>query len=80
MTMRRRHLAPTRRTYDEAEPPAVAGGDTGDQGGLMAGRTVVADALERAHALLATHEVPPLPDDVQRELVSIATAFRRVAS
>jgi len=44
------------------------------------GRTVVGDALERAHALLATHEVPPLPDDVQRQLVSIATAFRRVAS
>jgi hypothetical protein len=41
---------------------------------------VVADALERAHALLATHEVLPLPDDVQRELVAIATAFRRVAS
>ena len=44
------------------------------------GRAVVADALERAHALLATHEVLPLPDDVQRELTSIATTFRRVAS
>ena len=44
------------------------------------GRSVVADALERAHDLLATHEVPPLSDDVQRELVTIATAFRRVAS
>ena len=44
------------------------------------GRAVVADALERAYDLLAAHEVLPLPDDVQRELASIATAFRRVAS
>jgi len=44
------------------------------------GRTVVDDALERAHALLEAHQVLPLPDDVQRELESIAAAFRRIAS
>jgi len=43
-------------------------------------RTLVSDALERAHALLAAHEVTPLPDDVQGEIETIITAFRRGAS
>jgi len=43
-------------------------------------RSLVSDALERAHALLAAHEVTPLPDDVQGEIETIITAFRRGAS
>jgi trimethylamine--corrinoid protein Co-methyltransferase len=43
-------------------------------------RTVVSDALERAHALLAEHEVTPLPDGVKDEIEGIVAAFRRGAS
>ena len=32
------------------------------------GRTLIQDALERARELLATHEVQPLPDDVERHI------------
>jgi len=42
-------------------------------------RSVVRDALDRAHALLAEHEVPPLSDDVQGEIDGIVAAFRRTA-
>ena len=44
------------------------------------GRTVVADALERAHAVLAEHQVAPLADDVQAGIADIIGAFRRVAT
>jgi trimethylamine--corrinoid protein Co-methyltransferase len=43
------------------------------------GRTLVQDALERAHELLATHEVKPLPDDVDRHLDEVMAAYRRLA-
>ena len=43
-------------------------------------RTVVGDALERAHALLAEHEVTPLPEDVQGEIEAVIAAFRRGVS
>ena len=39
------------------------------------GRTLVQDALERAHELLATHEVKPLPDDVERHIDSVIAGF-----
>jgi trimethylamine:corrinoid methyltransferase-like protein len=41
-----------------------------------AGRTVVSDALERARGLLATHEVAPLPDDVERCLAGVIAGHR----
>ncbi len=44
------------------------------------GRTVVSDALERAQALLAAHEVTPLADDVQAEIEAIIAAFWRGAA
>ena len=43
------------------------------------GRTLVQDALERARELLATHEVLPLPEDVDRHLDEVVTAYRRLA-
>ena len=43
------------------------------------GRTLVQDALERARELLATHEVKPLPDDVDRHLDEVLAAYRRLA-
>jgi trimethylamine--corrinoid protein Co-methyltransferase len=43
------------------------------------GRTLVQDALERAHELLATHEVLPLPEDVDRHLDEVVAAHRRLA-
>jgi len=43
------------------------------------GRTLVQDALERARELLATHEVKPLPDDVDRHLDEVVAAYRRLA-
>jgi len=42
------------------------------------GRTLVQDALERARELLATHEVAPLPDDVDRHLDEVIAAHRRL--
>jgi trimethylamine--corrinoid protein Co-methyltransferase len=42
------------------------------------GRTLVQDALERARELLATHEVKPLPDDVDRHLDEVIAAHRRL--
>mgnify|MGYP000844263047 FL=1 len=43
------------------------------------GRTLVHDALERARSLLATHEVAPLPDDVDRHLDEVVATHRRLA-
>ena len=43
------------------------------------GRTLVQDALERARELLATHEVKPPPDDVDRHLDEVIAAYRRLA-
>jgi trimethylamine--corrinoid protein Co-methyltransferase len=39
------------------------------------GRTLVQDALERAHELLATHEVKPLPGDVERQIDGVIAGF-----
>ena len=43
-------------------------------------RTLVQDALERARELLATHEVLPLPDDVERHIDEVVAAHRRLAA
>ena len=43
------------------------------------GRTLVQDALERARELLATHEVLPLPEDVDRHLDEVVASYRRLA-
>jgi trimethylamine--corrinoid protein Co-methyltransferase len=37
-------------------------------------RTLVADALQRAHGLLATHEVEPLPEDADRHIDAVIGA------
>jgi len=42
------------------------------------GRTLVQDALERARELLATHEVKPLPDDVDHHIDEVIAAQRRL--
>jgi len=42
------------------------------------GRTLIQDALERAHELLATHQVQPLPDDVERHIDQVIADFRRL--
>jgi trimethylamine--corrinoid protein Co-methyltransferase len=42
------------------------------------GRSLIQDALERAHELLATHEVQPLPDDVERHIDEVISAHRRL--
>ena len=42
------------------------------------GRSLVQDALDRAHELLATHEVQPLPDDVERHIDEVIVAHRRL--
>ena len=43
------------------------------------GRTLIQDALERAHELLKGHEVQPLPDDVERHIDEVVAAHRRLA-
>ena len=42
------------------------------------GRTLIQDALERAHELLATHEVQPLTDDVERHIDEVIADHRRL--
>jgi trimethylamine--corrinoid protein Co-methyltransferase len=42
------------------------------------GRTVIEDAVERAQEILATHEVPPLPDDVDRHIDEVIATQRRL--
>jgi trimethylamine--corrinoid protein Co-methyltransferase len=44
------------------------------------GRTLIQDALERAHELLATHEVQPLPDDVERHIDAVIADYRRLTA
>jgi trimethylamine--corrinoid protein Co-methyltransferase len=44
------------------------------------GRTLVQDALARARELLATHEVLPLPEDVDRHLDEVIATHRRLAA
>ena len=39
------------------------------------GTTLIEDALERAHHLLATHEVVPMPDDVERHIDQVIAGF-----
>jgi len=41
------------------------------------GRSLVRDAADRAHELLATHEVAPLPGDLQRHIDAVIAAYRR---
>jgi trimethylamine---corrinoid protein Co-methyltransferase len=41
-----------------------------------AGRTLKEEATERAEHLMATHEVPPLPDDVERHIAEVIASFR----
>jgi trimethylamine--corrinoid protein Co-methyltransferase len=43
-----------------------------------AGRDLVGDAVSRAHELLESHEVPPLPDDVDRQLDEIVASYTRL--
>ena len=42
------------------------------------GRTLIQDALDRARELLATHEVQPLPDDVDRHIDEVIADYRRL--
>jgi trimethylamine--corrinoid protein Co-methyltransferase len=44
------------------------------------GRSLIQDALERAHELLATHEVQPLPDDVERHIDEVIADYRRLTA
>ncbi len=44
------------------------------------GRTLVQDALERARELLSTHEVLPLPEEVDRHLDEVIALHRRLAA
>jgi trimethylamine:corrinoid methyltransferase-like protein len=66
----------TRRHAHDAWQPAVL-----RRGAFEAfrGRTLIQDALERARELLATHEVLPLPEDVDRHLDEVVAAYRRLA-
>jgi trimethylamine--corrinoid protein Co-methyltransferase len=43
------------------------------------GRSLVGDAADRAHELLAAHEVPPLADDLQRHIDAVIAAYRATA-
>jgi trimethylamine:corrinoid methyltransferase-like protein len=44
------------------------------------GRTLIQDALERARELLRTHEVVPLPDDVERHIDEVIADYRRLTA
>jgi trimethylamine--corrinoid protein Co-methyltransferase len=66
----------TRRHAHDAWRPAVLRRGTFED---CHGRTLVQDALERARELLATHEVFPLPEDVDRHLDEVMAAYRRLA-
>jgi trimethylamine:corrinoid methyltransferase-like protein len=44
------------------------------------GRTLIQDALERARELLASHEVRPLPDDVERHIDRVVADYRRLTA
>ena len=44
-----------------------------------AARPLAAEAAERARELIATHEVPPLADDVEREIDDIIASYRKLA-
>ena len=44
------------------------------------GRTLIQDALERARELLATHEVQPLPDYVERHIDEVVADYRRLTA
>ena len=41
------------------------------------GTTLVKDAVDKAHSILATHEVPPLPDDVRRHVDKLIADYLR---
>jgi len=66
----------TRRHAHDAWQPAVLRRGTFE---AFRGRTLIQDALQRAHELLAAHEVKPLPDDVDRHLDEVVAAYRRLA-
>jgi trimethylamine--corrinoid protein Co-methyltransferase len=42
-----------------------------------AGRPLVSEAAERAHEIIASHEVSPLPDDVVRHIDEVIDAYAR---
>ena len=44
------------------------------------GRSLIQDALERARELLATHQVQPLPDDVERHVDQVIADYRRLTA
>ena len=44
------------------------------------GRTLIQDALDRARELLRTHEVVPLPDDVERHIDEVIADYRRLTA
>jgi trimethylamine--corrinoid protein Co-methyltransferase len=44
-----------------------------------AGRSLAADAAQRARELLASHEVPPLADDVEAEIAGVIASYRKAA-
>ena len=67
----------TRRHAHDAWQPGVLRRGTFE---ASRGRTLVQDALERARELLATHEVKPLPDDVDRHIDEVVAAHRRLAA
>jgi trimethylamine--corrinoid protein Co-methyltransferase len=45
----------------------------------FAGRPLAADAAQRARELIASHEVPPLADDVEAEIADVIASYRRMA-
>jgi len=66
----------TRERARDAWRPAVLRRGTFE---AFQGRTLVQDALQRARELLASHEVAPLPEDVERHLDEVVAAHRRLA-
>jgi hypothetical protein len=42
-----------------------------------AGRPLASEAAERAHEIIASHEVLPLPDDVMRHIDDVIDAYAR---
>jgi trimethylamine--corrinoid protein Co-methyltransferase len=45
----------------------------------FAARPLAADAAQRARELIASHEVPPLADDVEAEIAQVIASYRHAA-
>ncbi|MBE0527922.1 MAG: trimethylamine methyltransferase family protein [Thermoleophilia bacterium] len=67
----------TRQRARDAWQPAVLRRGTFDS---HRGTTLIEDALERARHLLATHEVTPMADDVERHIDSVIAGFSAAAT